>query len=175
MTSAMRQRLVMAAIVVWTAIGPARPIYGQGKESETDRVQRGCGPADIDHGVRISAIGRVEQAVPDKAVVHVVRPESFGSFIQTKLAVDGKWMGVNVGGTYFTISLEPGAHLLCSEAGNRALMDITVEAGKTYYIEQRPVRNFVGKMKNSLRLLNDKDGLRALVACRQSEAFEKPK
>ena len=114
------------------------------------------------------------KATADKALVHVVRPEQDGGLIQTKLAVDGKWMGVNVGGTYFTISLEPGEHLLCSEAGNRALMDITVKAGQTYYVEQRPVKNLLGKMKNSLRLLNDKEGLRALVACRQSEAFEKP-
>jgi hypothetical protein len=174
MTSQKRLRLVIAAIALWTAIFPAGVLLGQGKESEADRIQRGCGPPDIKHGVRISAVGRVEQAIPDKALVHVVRPESFGGAIQTKLAMDGKWMGVNLGGTYFTISLEPGAHLLCSEAGNRALMDITVEAGRTYYLEQRPVTNIVGKMKNSLRLLDDKKGLRALLACRQSEAFEKP-
>src|SRR5262245_51521672 len=173
MPSIERIRLVVAAIAMWTAVGLAVPLNGQGKESEADRVQRGGGPADVKHGVRISAVGRVEQATADKALVHVVRPDGDGGFIQTKLAVDGKWMGVNVGGTYFTISLEPGEHLLCSEAGNRALMDITVKAGQTYYVEQRPVKNLFGKMKNSLRLLNDKEGLRALVACRQSEAFEK--
>ena len=175
MPSIERIRLVVAATAMWTAVGLAVPLHGQGKESEADRVQRGCGPADIKHGVRISAVGRVEQATADKALVHVVRPAASGGFIQTKLAVDGKWMGVNLGGTYFTVSLEPGEHLLCSEAGNRALMDISVEAGRTYYVEQHPVKNFVGKMKNSLRLLDDKEGVRALIACRQSETFEKAK
>ena len=164
---------VMVVLALWTAIRPAGPLHGQGKESEADRIKRGCGPPDIKHGVRISAVGRVEQATSDTGLVHVVRPESFGGAIQTKLAVDGKWMGVNLGGTYFTIALQPGKHLMCSEAGNRALMDITVEAGKTYYVEQRPVTNLVGKMKNSLRLLDDKKGLRAVTSCRQSEAFEK--
>jgi uncharacterized protein DUF2846 len=175
MLSTKRTPLVMAAIALWTVIGPADPLQGQEKESEADRIRRGCGPPDIKHGVRINAIGRVRQMTADKALIHVVRPEAFGSLIQTKLAVDGRWMGVNLGGTYFTVSLEPGEHLLCSEAGNRALMDISVEAGRTYYVEQHPVKNFVGKMKNSLRLLDDKEGVRALIACRQSEAFEKAK
>jgi hypothetical protein len=65
-------RLVIATIAFGTALRPAGPLFGQGKESEADRIQRGCGPPDIKHGVRISAVGRVDQAIPDKALVHVV-------------------------------------------------------------------------------------------------------
>ena len=106
--------LAVATIALWTATGAAGPLDGQEKESEADRAQRGCGPPNVKHRVQTSAVGRFEQPTPDKAVLHVVRPESFGAAIQTKLGVDGKWVGVNVGGTYFTVSLDPGAHLLCS-------------------------------------------------------------
>src|SRR5437867_4023384 len=68
-----RTRLVVAATAMWTAVGLVGPLHGQGKESEADRVQRGCGPADIKHGVRISAVG-AWKATADKALVHVVRP-----------------------------------------------------------------------------------------------------
>src|SRR5947209_8346024 len=88
MLSTKRTPLVMAAIALWTVIGPADPLQGQEKESEADRIRRGCGPPDIKHGVRINAIGRVRQMTVDKAMIHVVRPEEFGSLIQTKLAVD---------------------------------------------------------------------------------------
>jgi hypothetical protein len=166
--------LVVVTIVSCAAMWPPVPLFGQSKESEAERLQRSCGPPDVKHGIRVNRLGRVEQATPDNAVVHVVRPSAaMGGAIQTKLAVDGKWVGVNVGGTYFTVSLAPGTHALCSQAGNRVLIDLTVEAGRTYYVEQRPVSNLVGKLKNALRLLDDKQGLRALASCRQSEMFEK--
>ena len=36
-----------------------------------------------------------------KAMVYVVRPTHFGAAIQTKLSMDGNWMGVNMANSYF--------------------------------------------------------------------------
>src|SRR4029077_7917011 len=37
----------------------------------------------------------------DKAMIYVVHPTMMGNKIQTKLAVDGSWVGVNRGDNYF--------------------------------------------------------------------------
>src|SRR6476660_9563098 len=42
-------------------------------------------------------------APADKALVYVVRPTMMGNKNQTKLAVDGHWVGVNRGNNYFYV------------------------------------------------------------------------
>ena len=49
------------------------------------------------------------EAPTDKAMIYVLRPTMIGFKIHSKLAVDGKWIGVNRGKTYFFFTLEkPG-------------------------------------------------------------------
>ena len=55
-----------------------------------------------------------------KALVYVIRPTMNGHKIQTKLGVDGKWVGVNRGHNYFFLELDPGEHYFCSKAETRA-------------------------------------------------------
>jgi hypothetical protein len=52
----------------------------------------------------------------DKALIYVPRPTMLGYAIQTKLAVDGQWMGVNRGDSYFFFSVAPGEHYFFSRA-----------------------------------------------------------
>src|SRR5512141_1591377 len=47
-------------------------------------------------------------APADKALIYVVRPTMFGNKVQTKLAADGQFKGVNRGNNYFFFTLEPG-------------------------------------------------------------------
>jgi hypothetical protein len=58
---------------------------------------------------------------------------------QSKVAADGEWKGINLSGTCFFLTLEPGLHYFCSEAKSRSLLIFTAEAGRTYYIEQQIV------------------------------------
>ncbi|MGA2350822.1 MAG: DUF2846 domain-containing protein [Terracidiphilus sp.] len=75
----------------------------------------------------------------DKALVYIFRPHHSLASFQSKVAVDGEWRGVNVSGTYFFLTLEPGLHYFCSEAKSRSLLIFTAEAGETYYIEQQVI------------------------------------
>src|SRR5262249_55007293 len=77
------------------------------------------------------------EAPADKAMVYVVRPTMMGNKIQTKLAVDGRWVGVNRGNNYFYFTLDPGMHYFCSQPENHSVLALKVEAGKTYYLQQK--------------------------------------
>lgn len=81
------------------------------------------------HGVR---------APFDKAVVYVVRPQSWGTLIRMWAFVDDRLIGVTKGKTYTYALVEPGEHLFWAKATlNVHGIKLTVEAGETYYLQQR--------------------------------------
>lgn len=109
-----------------------------------------------------------EQAA-DKALIYVLRPSSIANKIESKLAVDGEWKGVNRGNNYFFFTLEPGLHYFCSSSpGNRSVLVLTVEAGKTYYLSPQ-VRNW--KARNDLTVLSDDEG-KAILEEAQPSTWE---
>jgi hypothetical protein len=63
----------------------------------------------------------------------------------TRVGVDGKWVGANKGDSYFTVSVAPGEHHICTDwqsdfAKLRAMVGLTkfnAEAGKVYYYETK--------------------------------------
>jgi hypothetical protein len=86
--------------------------------------------------------------------------------------VDGKWIGANKGNNYFFVQLDPGEHYICSKAENRSILTITVEAGKTYYIDQE-IKMGAMKARNKAVLLDEKKGKEDLAKCHPSIATEK--
>lgn len=101
------------------------------------------------------------EAPADKALIYVVRPTMWGNKVQTKLAVDGKFMGVNRGNNYFFFTLEPGEHYFCSQAENKSVMSLKVEAGKTYYLQQQIKMGFM-KARTKIVAMNETEGKEAL-------------
>jgi hypothetical protein len=104
---------------------------------------------------------------PDKALVYVVRPTMYGNKIQTKLAVDGQWIGANRGHNYLYLTLDPGPHFFCSKAENRSALAVSLEAGKTYFLEQKIKMGFM-KARNKLALLGEEEGKKKLAGCHPS-------
>lgn len=98
---------------------------------------------------------------PDKALIYIIRDTMLGMAIQTKLAVDGQWVGVNKGNNYFFISVTPGKHYFCSRAENHSAMALTVEAGKTYYIRQEVVMGIM-KARTKLEVMDEETALKKL-------------
>jgi hypothetical protein len=90
-----------------------------------------------------------------------------GNKIQSKLAVDGNWVGVNRGHNYFFLELDPGDHFFCSKAENRSVLALKVEAGRTYFVEQQVKMGFM-KARNELALLSDVEGKKKLADCHPS-------
>jgi hypothetical protein len=95
------------------------------------------------------------------ALVYVLRPTMMGNRIQTTLAVDGEWKGVNRGNNYFFFNLAPGEHYVCSKAENRSVLTLQVEAGRTYYLQQHIEMGFM-KSRNKIDIMTEDEGKKKL-------------
>jgi len=138
----------------------------QAKQKELE--QKACGPADVKHSVETDKKQHpTPEAPPDKALIYVIRPTMSGNRVQTKLGVDGHWMGVNRGDNYFFFTLAPGEHHFCSQAENRSVTALKVEAGKTYYLQQK-IRMGWMKAGNNLVVLDEAEGKTGLAKCHLS-------
>lgn len=80
-----------------------------------------------------------------------------GYKIHSKFAVNGDWKGVNRGKTYFFLTLDPGEHFFCSESENQSYLSLTLEAGKTYYLQQQ-VKAGIWKARTELVVLSEEEG-----------------
>jgi hypothetical protein len=131
-----------------------------------------CGPGSEKLSAHTDKSAHPEpQPTGDKAVLVVLRPTMLGNKVQTKFAVDGKWVGVNRGDNYFIVTLDPGTRQLCSQAENKAKSSLNAEAGKIYFVQQHVRMGFM-KAENSLEILDEEKGRAALAKCHLS-TFEK--
>ena len=150
-------------------------------ETEADQAKEGeieakaCGPSEHKFSVRTDKNQHPTPEPPsDKALVYVIRPTMMGNKIQTKLGVDGQWVGANRGNNYFFLTLEPGEHNFCSQAENRSAVALRVEPGKTYYLQQKIRMGFM-KARTSLAVLDEAEGKKGLAKCHLSLWEEKGK
>jgi hypothetical protein len=114
----------------------------QRSASETrERLEQlACGPSDV-HLTHHTLKG--PQSLPeqpaDKGLIYVIRTKNpFGAAVQAKLAMDGKWVGVNRPANYFYVEADSGPRYFCLDAfgGSRGLLSLVIEKGKTYYLLQ---------------------------------------
>lgn len=114
----------------------------QRSEGETRKrlEQLACGPSGVhfSHHTEKGPQALPEQP-PDKGLIYVLRTKGLeGAAVQVKLAMDGKWVGVNGMGNYFYVEAEPGPHYFCVKAAldKPGLLSLVIEKGKTYYLRQ---------------------------------------
>jgi hypothetical protein len=144
---------------------PATPAERLEKE---ELEKRACPSADVKFTTATDKKHHpLGEPVPGKALVYVIRPTMLGSKIQTKLAVDARWVGVSRGHNYFFLQLDPGEHYFCSKAENTSVLAVRVEAGKSYYVEQKIKTGWM-KARNKLALLGDEEGRNKLARCHPS-------
>ncbi len=143
------------------------------KATRKELELKACGSKEIKYSARTDKKQHpVPEAPADKALVFVIRPTMWGNKIQTKLAVDGQWMGVNRGDNYFFFTLDPGEHYFCSDSENRSVVTLNVEAGKTYYLQQK-IKVGMWKARNKLAVLDEVEGKKGLSECHLSIFEEK--
>ena len=137
--------------------------HAQADSSQSDEL-KACGTgaevnyiADTDKSKHPTGVETAE-----KALIYVMRPTMIGNKVQTKLAVDGEWKGVNRGNNYFFFSLAPGQHYFCSRAENKSVLVLRIDAGKTYYIQQE-IRMGIVKARNELAVMSDDQGKEKLA------------
>jgi uncharacterized protein DUF2846 len=149
---------------------PATPAEKLKKE---ELEKRACPTADVKFKTSTDKKSHPTAEPPaDKALVYVLRPTMLGNKVQSKLAVDGQWVGANRGHNYFFLTLEPGEHYFCSKAENKSVLAVKVEAGKTYFVEQRMKMGFM-TARNHLALLSDQEGRKKLAKSHPSSWEQK--
>jgi hypothetical protein len=133
------------------------------KDKQKEMRLKACGTEEVNYDAKTDKSERPLPPQPaDKALIYVVRTAMIGYKIHSKLAVDGKWMGVNRGGTYFYFTLDAGEHFFCSESENQDYLPLQVEAGKTYYLKQQ-VEMGLFKARTNLTVLTEDEGKKALA------------
>ena len=146
-------------------------LMAQDDEANSKEMElKACGPKEkeVNFKAGTDKSGHPTPDQPaDKALIYVLRPSMIGNKVQTKLAVDGDWKGVNRGDNYFYFTLGPGEHYFCSAAENRSLLKLNVEAGKTYFLQQH-VRMGVMKARNKLEPMTEEEGKKKLAEAHPS-------
>lgn len=157
-------RWFLAVIVVLSFAAPTVVRADDQKDSDEPVAKeleiKACGTKDKE--VNYSAeTDKSQHPTPeqpaDKALIYVLRPSMIGNKVQSKLAVDGEWKGVNRGNNYFYFTLEPGEHYFCSAAENHSVVKLNVEAGKTYFLQQH-IRMGVMKARNQIEPMDEVEG-----------------
>ena len=144
------------------------------KETRMRLEQLACGPKGVhfSHHTDKGPQAPPEQR-PDKGLIYVIRTKSpFGAAGQARLAMDGKWVGVNRVGNYFYIEVAPGPHYFCMKAGldEPGLLSLVVERGKTYYLQHGFTMSGI-----DLELLDEEKGKQYVAKYSRSVFEEKHK
>ena len=190
MTIPRRVSLVaLALFFTWTLAAPAalsaqdkpkkpaeadedEPTTPADKAARDALIGKACGP-QMGHSVSTDKKQHPTPAAPaDQALIYVIRPTMMGNKIQTKLAVDGRWVGINRGNNYFFLTLPPGEHYFCSTAENKSVLAMKVEAGRTYFLQQKIRMGFM-KASNRLDAIGNEEGTKGLAKSHPSSFAEK--
>ena len=142
----------------------ALPMFCHAQQEESSKAieTKACGDKEANFSQKTAKNDHTMGVqTADKALIYVLRPTMMGMAIQTKLAVDGEWMGVNRGNSYFFFSVAQGEHYFCSRAENHSAIALKVEAGKTYYLQQE-IQMGVMKARTILVVMDDAEAQKKL-------------
>ena len=162
----------LAAVIVFAIVSSTVAIaWDKEKEDSEESISKeaelkACGAKDkeVKYSVDTDKSQHPTPEQPaDKALIYVLRPAMMGMAIQTKLAVDGDWKGVNRANNYFFFTLDPGEHYFCSASENHSILKLKVEAGKTYYVQQH-IRMGMMKARNKVEPMSDEEGKAKLAS-----------
>ncbi len=112
-----------------------------------------CGPEKSSFDVKLNTSQHV-LAQPDsgKASMYFILDVGelhMGPAVLTRVGLDGAWVGVDKYSSYFSVSVEPGEHHMCSILSSKFLGHLvefthfTAEAGKVYYFRARYLGGFL--------------------------------
>lgn len=73
---------------------------------------------------------------PGKANIYVYRHESFGAAIRIPVSLDGRKIASTAAKTYMMVTVEPGQHVVLSDAEVEDKLTLDVQAGKNYFVWQ---------------------------------------
>jgi hypothetical protein len=128
--------VILAILAVWIRPSIAAPLRASAQDAEQsvavnpeashEKLETlACDPNDVRYKVKtIHDSVPVPEQPADKALVYVIRPTHYGGSTQTKVAVDGLWVGANEMNNYFYMLLTPGTHYVCSQSENQSVLKL---------------------------------------------------
>jgi len=118
-----------------------------------------------------------KQNPPDgKALVYILRPSGTGAIIKFKVTCDDKPVGSTNGKRFIYTFVDPGTHKFVAKAENKEEIFLTVEAGKSYFLEQKAKMGFF-IARTDWERLDEAVGRKKLQSCKLSgncPAFSMP-
>jgi len=109
----------------------------------------------------------------EQALVYVVRPSNAGKIMRFTVQCDGDSIGATGGKRYIYTLQPPGAHVFVSRAENKSELPIVLEAGQTYYLEQK-IKMGIFSARANLERIPDAEGREKLAKCALSEEIVAP-
>lgn len=101
---------------------------------------------------------------PGEAAVYFVRPAAMGMAINFWGFVDETPVGMTKGHTYIWATVPAGEHLIWSSSGNVSAVKVNLEAGKSYYFEQKAKMGGI-RARVELEPLAEADRAKAFEKC----------
>ncbi len=77
------------------------------------------------------------EAVPDKAVIYLVRDNPDFSSIQSQISVGDKLLLKTYPGTYYRWEVPPGMHRISGYGSDIGTIGVQAERGRVYFVQQR--------------------------------------
>ena len=102
--------------------------------------------------------------VPNKAIVYIVRPTSFGFAIRMDINCDSTYIGTTGPKSYIYTVLSPGTYTFLSRSENKSFLEVSLEAGKIYYLEQEVKMGMI-YARTKLKLADEEKGKKFLSKC----------
>ena len=99
-----------------------------------------------------------------EALVYIVRPQVTGFAIRFNVDCDGNHIGTTTAKRFIYTVQKSGMHKISSHAENTDELNINLESGKIYYIEQIPTMGFA-MARNVLKIIDATEGKEKLSKC----------
>jgi DNA topoisomerase IB len=115
----------------------------------------------------------------NKGRIYLMRPATLGCAIPMFVTDSGTEIGHTGAKTYLCWEREPGIAKIASRSEATSDLDVTVEKGSTYYIEQQVKMGFAFA-RNKVVLVDEQKGKKILKKCKppkveKKQEYEEPK
>ena len=101
------------------------------------------------------------EALPDKAVIYVVRDSQDFSSVQAKISIGDKLLLTTYPGTYYRWEVPAGKHTITGYAEDIGTITVQVERGRIYFVQQRV--SGLRMPSSSFYLVNEPEGRAAVM------------
>lgn len=99
-----------------------------------------------------------------KALVYIIRSTTTGFAVAMNVTCNNKIVGATKGRQFIHFNLTPGNYVLASHAENKHELPLIIEAGKTYFIEQKVKMGWV-RARTELIKVSEQVGRNKMKNC----------